>query len=298
MNLKRIDAAIAAYETTLDEADRARLAFFRTLWGVQNECARGLADAYEVPSSDALRAAYEGERAVFSEAPVSIDAAALAAAAKKLVACAVEQSAFPEDTSDALSRVAWEDVFTASDMTLAGANPSAWLANVATACLDGGMVEQAAHLAALFASMALKVQLEAPAARVMAALEKAQAHDARPLLCPVCGSAPSLAHVGGKTSSSGRGRLLVCPQCAAAWEFERVRCARCGTKSQTHLHFFNIEGDDAHRIATCDECGGYMRTRYSESELAPCSYEVEDVVMARLDAIAQDPRMAGAAGEA
>ena len=68
-----------------------------------------------------------------------------------------------------------------------------------------------------------------------------------------------------------------------------MRCARCGTRNQAHLHFFNIEGDDAHRIATCDECGGYMRTLYSDDALAPCSYEVEDVVMARLDAIANDP---------
>ena len=39
-------------------------------------------------------------------------------------------------------------------------------------------------------------------------------------------------------------------------------------------------------------CGGYMRTLFSEKEsLAPVSYEVEDVIMARLDAVAHDPRL-------
>ncbi|WP_371298187.1 formate dehydrogenase accessory protein FdhE [Paraeggerthella sp.] len=81
-----------------------------------------------------------------------------------------------------------------------------------------------------------------------------------------------------------------------AWDFERVRCARCGTQNQAHLHYFNVEGDDAHRIATCDECGGYVRTVYQEDVLAPFSFEVEDVVMARLDLIAYQQANAQAAG--
>ena len=44
----------------------------------------------------------------------------------------------------------------------------------------------------------------------------------------------------------------------------------------------------SHRIATCDECGGYLRTVYADDALAPFSFEVEDVIMARLDAIAAE----------
>ena len=65
-----------------------------------------------------------------------------------------------------------------------------------------------------------------------------------------------------------------------------MRCARCGTRNQGHLHYFNVEGDDSHRIATCDECGGYMRTVFQDDALVPFSFDVEDVVMARLDSIA------------
>lgn len=81
------------------------------------------------------------------------------------------------------------------------------------------------------------------------------------------------------------------------WEFERVRCVRCGTRNRGHLHYHSIEGDDAHRIQSCDECGGYICSVFEEDELqlAPFSFEVEDVVMTRLDVIAADPSIAGGA---
>lgn len=298
MNLKLIDAAIASYRDNLDAGDAARLAFFREIWGVQATCANEAAQtAWKAPSAEELLAAWAAERPVFSVAPVDVDVAALADALGALASVFAKTDAFPAEVHAAFERVRWNRVLRASDEGLAGSDPSAWLADFAQVLADDGMTEQQAHLGALMASMALKVQLERPAAAALGALAKAGATEPHPLLCPVCGSAPTLAHVGGGTSTQGRGRLLVCPQCAAAWEFDRVRCARCGTRSQAHLHFFNVEGDEAHRLATCDECGGYIRTLYSEEgSLMPCSYEVEDVVMARLDAIAQNPRLASSEG--
>lgn len=300
MNLKLVDAACAAYADSLDAGDAARLAFFRDLWGAAAAALEddGAQVAWEVPGKSELLSAWEAERAVFADAPVAIDVEKLASTLDALTGVAIGKGAFPPDVTAAFERVRWDRVLRASDMALAGANPSAWLADLSDVLADDGMTERQAHLAALVASLALRSQLERPAAAAMSALGAAGAASPHPLLCPVCGSAPALAHVGGKTSSSGRGRLLVCTQCGVSWGFDRVRCARCGTHNQAHLHFFNVEGDDAHRLATCDECGGYIRTLYSEEgSLAPCSYEVEDVVMARLDAIAQDPRIAGASPE-
>ena len=115
----------------------------------------------------------------------------------------------------------------------------------------------------------------------------------------MCGGEAGAARVGVTKHSDGRGKELWCPQCGAVWEFERVRCARCGTQNQSHLHYFNIEGDDAHRLATCDECGGFMRTVYQDSALAPFAFEVEDVVMARLDLLAlQEATRSAKQGEA
>ncbi|WP_165045939.1 formate dehydrogenase accessory protein FdhE [Adlercreutzia sp. ZJ138] len=290
MNLKRIDAAIAAYADKLDAADLARLAFFRTLWGVQAACSDEMSVqvTWEAPAPADVLVAYREGRAIFDLAPVPVDADALIATLGKLAEVFNDAGGFPADTIAAFARVKWDSVVLQSDCALAGSNPSAWLAKVAAVLNSGSMTGDQALLGALTASLALKVQLEQPAQAAMVALRTAGVAEPRPLLCPVCGSAPTLAHVGANTSSSGRGRVLVCPQCACTWEFERVRCARCGNRSQERLHFYSISGDDAHRLATCDECGGYIRTLYSEEgSFLPCSYEVEDVVMARLDALAR-----------
>lgn len=292
MNLKLIDGVIARYVDVLDEGDVRRLKFFRELWGALDEGVRDMEEqSYVLPSEKELERLLRERRPVFSCDPVPVDADALVRTAERLGDVAVASGFFAGEIADALERVKWDRVIAATDVSLAGKDPVAWLEDLSAVLVDDGMTEQAAHLSALLASMALKAQLEKPASQVMRSLKRF-GEEEHPLACPVCGSAPSLAHVGGDTSSAGRGRLLVCPQCAAAWEFDRVRCARCGTRNQAHLHFFNIEGDDAHRIATCDECGGYIRTLYSDDALAPCSYEVEDVVMARLDAIANDPAVA------
>lgn len=302
MNLKLIDAAIAGYQGKIDAGDAARLGFFRTLWGVLDECAR-LGDddaafslpAYVAPDVDVVRAACADGRPVFEDAPVEVNAELLSRTLGDLARAAVASGTLREGAAAAFERTKWDRVVRASDIALAGSHPSAWLADMADVLVDDGIDADDARLGALLASMALKVQLEEPARKAMAARSSAGAGESHPLTCPVCGSAPMMAHVGAAAAAGhGRGRVLVCPQCATAWEFERVRCARCGTRNQAHLHFFNVEGDDAHRIATCDECGGYIRTLYSEDALAFCSYEVEDVVMAKLDAIAHDPRVAGA----
>ncbi len=297
MDLKLIDRAIADYAESIDEKDKARLDFFRRLWQVQYDCSCELIDAeysYHLPTSQDLNAAYRAYQPIFEIAPVEVDKDALVCALDRLVGVVCDSKFFPNEINECFDRVNWQRVLDASKLALAGKCPGDWLEDLSQVLFDDGMTEQAAHLGTLIASMALRIQLEEPSRAVMGALKDVnKAGVLNPMLCPVCGSAPMMAHVGGETSSEGRGKLLVCSQCGAQWEFERVRCVCCGTQNQGHLHFFNIEGDDAHRIATCDECGGYMRTLYSDDILSFCSYEVEDVVMARLDAVAQNPQLAG-----
>lgn len=106
----------------------------------------------------------------------------------------------------------------------------------------------------------------------------------------MCGTPASAAFVGETDAVDGRGRLLYCSTCGTQWAFDRIRCACCGTQSQTKLHYFHVEGDDAHRLQNCEECGDYMRTVFQDSLKVPLSMEVEDIVMANLDAIALDSR--------
>lgn len=109
-----------------------------------------------------------------------------------------------------------------------------------------------------------------------------------PLACPVCGYRETLSWVGEFTAHHGNERVKYCPLCASQWAFERIRCGRCGTKNQGHLHYTNEEHDNSHRILICDECYSYERVVFQEHLESPAfSIEVEDVVMAPLDALAQ-----------
>ena len=291
MNLRLIDAATAAYKD-LSQDDLNRLVFFRSIWGVQAAAAEECPCVYEVPSAHDLGIYVAKGNSVFSKAPVVVDAARLAKTAADIAECIAMKKMLAATSQELLVNTEWDKVVAALDIELAGSDPAAFL-DAAAQLFSQGAADDAATLTAVnVLSQALRCQLEAPAAAVVKALKKAELfEDLHPITCPCCGSAPTLSHVGGKTSSQGRGRVLVCQQCGSAWEFERIRCARCGQKNPNHLHYFNIEGDEAHRIATCDDCGGYMRTLFSEEgDLNPVSYEVEDVVMARLDALAADPR--------
>lgn len=296
MNLKQIDAALKGYDGSVDEATAARLAFFRRLWGVLTPCAdRADARAYEPPSASRLRVLRRTGETVFSEAPVDVDASLFAEALELLSACVLEHEGFSSGFRAALERVRWDRVLAASPLSVAGRDPASYFEALADVLVDDGMETGDARTAAILASLALRSQLEAAAAKAVEAIERAKAHEPYPISCPVCGGSPSVGCVGGESVTSGRGKTLWCPQCGATWEFERVRCARCGTRNQAHLHYFNIEGDEAHRLCTCDECGDYLRTVFVDDALGSFSFEVEDVVMARLDAVALDPSFAGGA---
>ncbi len=291
MNLKLIDAASAAY-SSLSQDDINRLAFMRSIWGVQAQAANQCDCTWESPSAHDLGIWTSKGEHIFKHAPVAIDVSALCNTASQIAECIAVKNMLEADSQMLVSGFEWNSLASGLDIDIAGSDPAAFLELVAQGLIEGGLSQQAAVTGMSIVSQALYCQLEKPAQAAVKALRGAELFcDLHPLTCPVCGSVPTMSHVGGKTSSQGRGRLLVCSQCGCAWEFERIRCARCGQRNPNHLHYFNVEGDDAHRIATCDDCGGYIRTLFSEEgDLKPVAYEVEDVVMARLDAIAADPR--------
>lgn len=297
MNLKAIDAAIAAYRTNLDDADNARLAFFRELWGAADESAAraDAAAAYPLPDADSLRAWARDGEPVLAQAPVALEADALAGAMGRVAALMAERGGFAASTSEALARTSWERMAAASDLALAGSDPAAYVESFAGLLEDDGMDEDAARIGAAAAALALRALLEGPATAIEQARRAAGADEPHGVRCPVCGGEAAVAQVSGAPAAQGRGKRLWCGCCGCVWDFERVRCARCGTQNQGHLHYFNLEGDEAHRLATCDECGGYTRTVYEEEALAPFSFEVEDVLMAKLDLVAYQRAAADAA---
>ncbi len=287
MNLKQIDAALAVYETKLDKTEKARLAFFRKVWEVQTALAeeKNKTDVL-IPDAAELQAWVRAEEPILSQLPASVEADTLGQAAQKIAECLVEYGEFSDALSEVLRRTNWERIAAAGDNALAGSDPSAYVEASVGLLIDDGMTEDEAITGAQVFSLALRALIGGHAQTISRALATTEAVELRSLHCPLCGCAAGVARVGDTATTQGRGKELWCPQCGTTWEYERVRCARCGTQNQAYLHFFNIEGDDAHRLATCDECGGYVRTVYQSDTLAPFSFEVEDVVMAKLDMIA------------
>lgn len=295
MNLKRIDFVAKSYEKA-DDDTRARIALFRPVWEAQASAeayagARLAASGWEAPEAEGLAARYHAGAPLLDDAPVPVDATTLAAVARAV------EAALDGNTGDE-GAVDWDALIAATPVELAGRNPGAYLdaSAEATVAVCG---EEGAGRALLVLSLALKTQLAPAAERLMAAvrpLVEAEGAANKPLACPVCGSEAALAHVGPTAASKANVRTLWCAQCGISWNFERIRCARCGTQSQTKLHYTSIEGDEAHRLHRCDACRGYIRTHFAlTDDMAPFAPEVEDVVMANLDAVATEMGLGPAA---
>ena len=293
MNLKRIDAACATYERTSDEATRARLAFFKPVWNIQAEAAQAAASTVAAAAfvpADLERWYWEGLPFLL-ESPITIDAPLFAETARKIAATLLAEGAFEGPTAQTLSTRDWFETVTSAPLSMAGSDPAAYL-DTAYEALQPDLGEEDAEAVVLVLSLALRPMLEPVAEATLGAIAKDLKADssqhAKPRRCPVCGGEACVAYVGPTSTGKPNGRTFYCSQCGATWECERIRCARCGTQSQTHLHYRSIEGDDTHRLHCCDLCSGYMRTRFAmEGDLAPFVPEVEDVVMVRLDALAE-----------
>lgn len=292
LDMKQIDFAISAYKDKIPESEFERLEFFRGLWEAQAACAEKYAEAvsYQVPSADELKDLNERSASVLSEFPASIQSDALVPTIEQIASLMAAFGQFEEGAREALTKVRWDRIVGASDLALAGSDPAAYVDACESLLVDDGLSADAARIGASAVSLSLRALLQRAAEEIQAARLSGKADQPYPTHCPVCASPAGVARVGGGGKTKGRSRTLWCPQCGCVWDFERVRCARCGTQNQGHLHFFNVEGDDNHRIQTCDECGGYIRTVYEEDDplknLYPFSFEVEDVLMARLDLIA------------
>jgi FdhE protein len=292
LDMNQVDFAIRSYKGQLEDSEYERLLFFRDLWEIQAEAAQAHADdvRFAVPDANELKALSESGTPVLSAYPAKISADALVDTVSKIFERMSKFGQFDESARTALSRVAWDRMVTASDVSLSGKDPVAYVDTFEQLLCDDGLNEDSARIGASALALALRALLQKAADEIQEARRDGDADQPYPTNCPVCGSTAAVARVGGGGKTKGRSRTLWCAQCGCVWDIERVRCARCGTQNQGHLHFFNVEGDDNHRIATCDECGGYIRTVYEEDDplknLYPFNFEVEDVLMARLDLIA------------
>ncbi len=301
MDLQQINAVIEAYRPTASSDDMARLEFFQGIWQIQQshaEKAGAAIDPATLPSAAELLDWFWVGKPFLQQVPAAVDAKRLAACARELASYLVEKGSFSQDACEGLKAARWNDVVERAPLDLAGSDPEGYVEAVANdlmddmAELDDERAMERVRLMCMVLSLALRSQLEPVSASelmsISRAVQQGLTEHVKPLVCPVCGATATLAHVGPTHSSKVNSRTLYCGQCGATWDFERVRCACCGTQHQGHLEYLSVEGDEEHRVHVCSECGGYMRTHFTVPESRTAFVpEVEDVMMIRLNALAE-----------
>ncbi len=103
--------------------------------------------------------------------------------------------------------------------------------------------------------------------------------------CPVCGRPADMGVLKDVGKLNGGPRELWCSFCNTLWDYQRIRCTRCGSRIQTQLSFHFNEGDRAHRIYYCKECSGSQKVvdlRELEN-LTQFDFRVESIAMAGLE---------------
>jgi FdhE protein len=103
--------------------------------------------------------------------------------------------------------------------------------------------------------------------------------------CPGCGGWPLLAEFRGLDQT----RVLRCGLCAGGWECSRQFCPFCGTRDYKLLGYFAPESEESrYRVATCDNCGGYVKTLNTLTPLTAPGLLVADVATLPLDLAAAE----------
>ena len=293
MDFKAIDAAIAHYTEHATDEDKARYDLFRGLWQIQQDEAERLAAAYpyEADDEETLENHYWEGVAAFLQRPVTVDADQFAAVCTSVAGYLAEHAGFDEQAAQVLVDYDWASFAGTSALELAGKDPAGYVEDCLRRIDDFDVDASCpSNVFMMVPTFALRAFLQEPAARVMEGLSNVgrnQLYHNKPLRCPACGSPASTSYVGGGLELESHERGLYCSMCGSAWPFERIRCGCCGTRNQGSLHWFHVEGDPAHRLHKCDECGDYMRTTFQNDLHAALCMEVEDVAMAYLDRVAQ-----------
>lgn len=100
--------------------------------------------------------------------------------------------------------------------------------------------------------------------------------------CPTCGSWPLLAEQRGLEQQ----RHLRCGLCASSWAIDRLRCPFCDNRDHERLGSLHVEGEEHRRVATCEECRGYLKVLNALTPAGPYELPVLDLATLHLDMVA------------
>ncbi len=296
MDLKRIDAAIASYARSGDQDLADRLNFFRGIWEIQNQYAQKAAGLSCCPSVEDLKQWYWSGEILLGKVSYEVAVDELAQIAADIAQYLVEQGSFDDDVMQTFKRLDWVAFLGTTDIALATKRPVDYLDSVIEVLKDNDALVRDDFIIVVL-SLALRAVLDPVAHQLLDPIKKQVIKESvdrtKLTCCPVCGGKPAIAVVGKTEANSGNTRTMWCSQCGTSWDYERLGCPHCFTHNQEHLHYVNIDGDETHRLYYCDECQGFLRTTFDVAEIpsrndVPLSFEVEDVVMAPLNLVAEE----------
>lgn len=285
------EEALKGYKSVLSEEDYARLEFFAGLAQYQQELTDQVKDQIEctLPAAADLKKMYWSCEPILPQTNAKLPASVFASVAGNVAQYLAEHAGFEEELAQELTSFDWNSFIAVADVEQALTRPSDFLER--TKDVRGEMNvgnKTPDDIIALVVGYSLNVVLTPITEQIRKDLDISDEmgnHD-HPLTCPVCGSPATSAVVKEEQFLSGRGKKLYCALCSMDWDFERIRCARCGSFDQKSLHYYHVEGDAGHRIHSCQDCGSYTRTTFQDDTGIPLDYKIEDAVMARLDSVA------------
>lgn len=285
MNDDGTERAVEAYLRDGDPTTVTRLRFLQRVWATQREVA-ARPPAYRPPGHEDAQRALAAARPLFALAPPHLPADDYRAIVRRMAANVARHAGLASVQSDALRDVDVAAALPDRRIARAAIDPRGFIdeASEVLSAQSEGVVTRAT--AAFVVLSALTPFLIGAAAAALASLDDAEHATWGSLACPVCGSPASLGVVSESTSQRRGGRRLWCVVCHTGWGFDRLRCARCGTRAAAKLHYAYDERDPAHRVHLCDECHGYLRVVFARDLDKPLSMPVEEAVSVGLDALA------------
>lgn len=260
-----------------------QLAFFEKLWNVQDEFADKAA-AYTPAPVEELERALRNHQTMFSLATPAIPLDSYRDAVRA-VAAVMAEAGLPETQTAALAEIDLGDAVTAEALSAALDGLDVFIQAVADTVADDRFTTP---LISFVLTEAMTPFLREPAKTAFAAAGTFDWLQWDSGLCPACGTPASSAVVRDEGELQGGRRWLNCPTCRTQWEYARIRCARCGTRTHSELEYLYDAEDPAHRVHVCSACNGYTPVVFEREQLVVTVPEVEEVVMVPLEAVAAE----------
>ena len=277
LNAKKLDRLFA--KANLNPAEDPYLAMIRA-------AAKATAELHIVEpewTKEELSDALHGRRKLFD-----VHTVALPQADFLRVFASIREAVLAASGNDA----AWqgmpapEAIFTQENLDVLSHNPDALWDMMEKSGVDLEKAQEQFLPAAAYTMRAFFDAVAWDASNEMERLIPDTIHFERNLTCPVCGSSANIAGVGA-TQNHGNVKRLYCSCCGANWQFERIRCAVCGTEATSDLEYVHMHGDDKHRLHVCKACGSATPTIFG-SEVDDFDPDLEAWRCAELMAVYQD----------